>query len=362
MRGTSALIFGTNDSFHVENYQSAVGPVDIIYKSRWIRKVENVTIPGHLWIEVNGKGTKLDDVLVPFANAGLALLPLFSLSANAAISDPDIELGFDSSQEATERDYFQNYVPPESEGIQLARQINIKETTAMLDKLNQNANANRIIRAANQYRLALDSWKTGRETLSLAHLWTALEVLTKARIRHELRKKGFSTEQELADSMNVELSKLDSTVRRDLILKGDDECYRKSKQASDGFEHGFLAFDEIYDLARDTRHRMAQYIREEIFHQLKLDEDAYSVLTNDPFDKPMGYWSLAKSIRGKLLGDNPELAAKGNEYPFLKWKPLVKCEVTEDGKNNIQQSENFTLELGEGIEFSLVSYEVWKPL
>ena len=361
MRGPSAVIFRPNETLGGE-FPSAVGPVNIVYTSRWIQKDESVTIPGHLWIEVSGKGTNLEDILVPFANAGLALLPLLSLSANAAIGHPDIELGFDCSPEVSERDYFHNYVPPESEVVHFARQINVKETVAVLDALYLNTNAERIRRAANQYRVALDSWRLGQEALSLAHLWMALEALTKARIRHECTKRGISTEQELSDSLGIDLAQLDATVRRDLILKGDEECYRKSKKASDGFEHGFLGYDKIHDLARDTRHRMTQYIRGEVFDQLRLGEDTLGVLTSDPFDKPMGYWPVVKYVRGKLLGDNRELAAEGNAYPFLRWKPSVKkCEVTEDGKVNIQFSENFTAELGEGIVFKPTSYEAWKP-
>lgn len=259
--------------------------------------------------------TKLEDILVPFANAGLALLPLLSLSANAAIGDPNIEIGFDSSPEVSEREYFQNYVPPESGVVHFARQIKVKETVAILNALNRNADAERIRRAANQYRLALDSWGLGQEALSLAHLWMALEALTKARIRHECTKRGISTGQELADSLGIELAQLDPTLRRDPILKGDEECYRKSKKASDGFEHGFLGYDKIHDLDRDTRHRMAQYIRAEVFDQLGLGGDTLGVLTNDPFDKPMDYWPVVKYVRGKLLGDNRELAAEGNAYP-----------------------------------------------
>lgn len=362
MRGSSAVIFRPKENLFAKEFPSTKGPVNICYTTRWLRKDENITVPGHLWIEIKGKETKLEDILVPYANAGLALLPLLSLSANAAIGEPNIELGFDSSQDANERDYFQQYVPPESGVAHFARQIQVKETLSILDALNRSVDAERIHRAANQYRMALDSWGLGREGLSLAHLWMALEALTKVRIRLECRRRSISTEQELANSLGIELNQLDPTIRRDLILKGDDECYSKSKDASNGFEHGFLGYDKIRDLARDTRHRMAQYIRTEIFEQLGLDEDTYKILTNDPFDKPMGNWPLVKYIRGKLLGNNQEIAATGNAYPFLKWNPIInKCEVDGDGKVIIQFSENFTQELGERITFQPVSYETWKP-
>lgn len=190
----------------------------------------------------------------------------------------------------------------------------------------------------------------------------SLEALTEVRIRNELKKRDLNTKQELAKSMNIELKELDPKVRRDLILKGDEDCYKKSKEANNGFKHGYLGFDKINKVAKDNRHKMAEYIRKEIFDLLELDENIYNILTNDPFDKPMGNWALIKHIRGKLIGDNHDLAAKNNMYPFLKWKPTInKCEVTEEGKINIQVTDSFTAELGEGIEFQPISHETWKP-
>jgi hypothetical protein len=362
MRGPSSVIFGQNETLRAENFPSSAGPVTIVYATRWIRKNDAITIPGHLWIEIKGKGKNLEEVLTPFANAAFALLPILSLSANAAIDDPDLELGFDSSPESEEREYFQHYIPPESEIVHFARLINIKETVAVIGALTHNIDAERLRRASNQYRLALDSWILGREALSLAHLWMALEALTKSRIRSERIKRALETDLDLANHLGIDLKHLDATIRRDFILKGDKDCYKKSKQASDGFEHGFLGYDTIQDLAKDTRHRMAQYIRTEIFEQLRLPQDTHSRLTNDPFDSPMGYWPMVKYIRGKLIGKGSQLAAEGNAYPFIRWKPVLnKCEVTEDGRINIEANENFTAELGQGIVFQPESYEAWRP-
>lgn len=91
MRGASSVIFQTNNNILVKDFPSSIGPVNIIYTSRLIKKNNNVSIPGHLWIEIKGKGRNLKDVLTPFANAGLAMLPILSLSANAAIDDPEIQ-------------------------------------------------------------------------------------------------------------------------------------------------------------------------------------------------------------------------------------------------------------------------------
>ena len=362
MRGPSAAIFRQNENILVQGFPSLLGPVKIAYTSRWIVRSEELTVPGQLWIEIRGEGFSLEDSLVPFANAGLSLLPMLALSANAAVGESEIEVAFDSSPDVTERDYFQSYIPPESEIVYFARHIDIKVTVALLDAINRHPEAERLHRAVNQYRLALDGWKLGREALSLAHLWMALEALTKAKIRTECTARRYDSESELASALGVELNLLDSTIRRDFILCGDTECYRKAKQASDGFEHGFLGYDKIRDLAKDTRNRMATYIRNAIFELAELETKLLTTLTSDPYDKPMGHSPIVRYCRGYLLGDSPELAAKGNAYPFMRWKPVItKCEVTEKGKINVEMRENFTAELGGNIRFQPTSYEAWKP-
>jgi hypothetical protein len=362
MRGPSAVVFRQNEVFRVQGFPSSAGPVDVVYTSRWIKSGPNVTVPGHLWVEVRGKGKSLEESLVPFANAGFALLPTLSLSANAAIGGPELDVAFDSTPGISERDYFQSYVAPESGVLHTARLINVNATTALLNAIARHGDGERLRRAANQYRLALDSWRLGRETLSLAHLWMGLEALAKAKIRAECEARGGSSERDLADSLGVESKHLQAAVRKDLLLAGDGECYAKAKDASDGLEHGFLGYDKIHELSKDVRHRMAGYVRTAILTLCGLQSEAVEVLTKDPFDKPLGHWPLAKYLRGRLLGTNPELAAKGNAYPFMRWKTVIKeCGVGEDGKLHMKFNEELTAELGEGISFEGGSWEVWEP-
>lgn len=361
MRGPSAALFRQGENIVALNFASATGPVNIRYMSRYIKIEDDVTIPGHLWIHIEGSATSLEDALVSFANAGLSMLPLLSLSTNAAIGEPDVEVGFDSTTGLEERDYFQGYVPGEGQIVHISRLVNVQATVALIEAVSAHLDGERLRRAANQYRLALDSWRLGRESLSLAHLWMALEALTKAKIRAECAVRGLTEERELAESLGVALKNLDATVRRDLLLKGDEECYRKAKQASDGFEHGFLGFDKIRDLSKDVRHRMAAYVRNAILEMSEVGEDTLQVLVGDPFDKPMGYWPVVKYLRGKLIGPGEDLAAEGNMYPFMRWQPTIKAaKVNEKGKMDIQIEETFTVETAEGIGFRLQSYEMWQ--
>ena len=190
----------------------------------------------------------------------------------------------------------------------------------------------------------------------------AVEALTKAQIRVECIARELTKPEELAKSLGIEIKDLDRTIRRDFLLQGDDECYRNAKKASDGFEHGFLGFDEVMELAQDIRDRMAAYVRTAIFNLSKIDEKTRATLLSDDYLKPMGHWPLTKYLRGTLEGEGPELAKPENEYPFIKWSSIVReAQLNEDGRLDIKIDDTFTAELAEGISFKPKSVEVWEP-
>lgn len=361
MRGPSAVLFRQEKSLTIKDFQSTIGPVNIIYSTRWLKRPNEIVVPGHIWIEVSGIAPTLEEALVPFANAGLSMLPILSFCTNAAIGEPQIEIGFDNTKGVSERDYFQCYLAPESNEIYIGRHINIESTISFMELISRHSDSERLRRAINQYRLSLDHWRLGRETMSMAHLWMALEALTKTKIRQEMNQKKIATQAKLAMGFGIELKNLDSYIRKEILLKGDAECYENAKKASDGFEHGFLGFDEIIKLSRDVRSRMANHVRTAIFEISGLEKAAMNILTNEPFDKPIGHWPVVKYLRGQLIGEGDKLSKSGNAYPFMKWKPTIKStNVAEDGKFNITINDTFTAEIDEAIKFQPSSIEAWQ--
>jgi hypothetical protein len=125
MRRPAAIVFWENESLRISSVPTAVGPVDVTYATRWIDRGEKVRIPGQLWVEVIGPGDTLDNVLVPYANAGIVALPLLSLASNVSIEEPDIDIGFESTPDISRRDYFQNYLPSESSVLRVGRHVNL---------------------------------------------------------------------------------------------------------------------------------------------------------------------------------------------------------------------------------------------
>lgn len=362
MRGPSSAIFRPKHNLLFEKFPTELGPVNIAYTSRWLKKSDGITVPGHLWIEVRGYASDLDTAIGTFANAGLAGISVIATCANAAIGEPQVEIAFESTAGAKERDYFQSFVAPEVGVLHSGRFIDVSATLSTLNSLKVNNDIERLLRATSHYSLALRNWKFGHATMSMAHLWMAIEALTKVKIRAESAARGASDPNELAALLGVEIKELDSTIRHKFILKGDTECYKQAKEASDGFEHGYLNFDRVIELSQNVRKRMASYVRTSIFDLIGVGGDTKSILLSSPFDAPLGHWPVAKYLRGKLCGDSDELAAPGNEYPFMRWSTVIKsCDIDQDGKLQIKFDEKFTAELAEGITFSLASLEMWRP-
>lgn len=362
MREPSAMVFWQNQNLAIELTDTLNGSLQATYATRWLKKDDQALVPGQLWIEIKGTGDSLENVLSAYANAALVPIPLFVLATNAASQDIEIELGYETTPGVSEREYFQSYIPPESNVAHLGRNINIAATVELLNAIKNNTNQERLIRAANQYHLALNTWKLGKESMSLAHLWMALEALTKVVVRNECAKHGCKTEADLANTLGVELKKLDATIRKNLILNGDEECYKKAKEASDGLEHGFLGYDKIRDNAKDVRHQMAQYIRKTIIELAGAPKEVVEILLSAPFNEPMGHLPIAKYLRGHLLGKSENLSMEGNAYPFIKWSHTIKsCLPNDNGKLTYEITENMTPELSEGTLFRPKSLEAWKP-
>lgn len=359
VRAPAAVAFERDVELQISKYASTLGPVEVVCTTRYLGTQPEVALPGDLSVEVRGPAQSLNEALEPFANAALGVLPLLALSANAAVGEAEIEFGYEDTPGVTERDYFQSYIPGERGVLRSGRRLDVPATVELVRALGRSPDQERILRAANQYRMALGSWRLGRETLSLAPLWMAVEALTKAKVRAELASRGLGEQADLAASMGVDLRELDGAVRRDLILQGDEEAYRKAKKASNGFEHGFLDYGKICKLSASVRGRVARHVRRTIFEMCGIEGTAFSTLTSDPFDKPLGDWPVVKYVRGRLLGSGDDLAAPGNAHPYLRWTYAVG--PSGDGGETLREiTERITPELAEGISFQAQSFEAWR--
>jgi len=369
-RASSAAMFSLGTQIRV-SMPIPLGTVILTFRTRHVDKGLAHPLPGDLWIDARGPAESVENAVSVFHGAAGSLAPTVSFSTNAAIGDLEPELVYNNTPGLKARDFLQIMVPDEPPIIHVGRNVNLEATLGLIKAIEAHSDKDRISRAMSQYSLALRHWRWGHETLAVAHLYIGMETLTKAVVRSQLNASGINEEQ-FAFCLGIDPRSLDPrdnlgtaievAVRKRLLFQGDDQCYRDARAASDGFEHGFMAFDKIRDKARAVRNKTAAYLRKAILDLVAIEEAYRDTLLTTPYNVPLGYWPVVKHIRGQLLGDSDNLASKGNEYPKMSWRSTIKSiEVSKSGEYDVNFDETLTKHLGDGISFKPKYFKVLRP-
>ena len=365
LRGPSAAIFPKGVDLNLSDYpfpNKERGAINL--RTRWITTPDGIEIPGHILILVKGNSDDdLHTTCEKFASTALSLLPSISFCSNAAVGQVEFEVGYDSTPDEESRDFFQNYLPNESYQPHNYRIIDVEPTGKFLLEKTLHNERDRLNRAVYQYHLALKHWKMNHEVICLAHLWMAVEALTKAKIRKEIKARGLKNQDDLADHMGIEIKQLDGQVRKQLLLNGDNECYKKSKEASNGFEHGYMNLGKVQKLAGDVRQRIAGYVREAILELVGLENKYKKRLLSDVLSKPLGFWPYANYLKGKLSNAKDNIAKKGNEYPYLDWEIGFKDFkiIENNSKVRFELKNKVVPQVANGADFKdTLKHEIWK--
>ena len=123
-----------------------------------------------------------------------------------------------------------------------------------------------------------------------------------------------------------------------------------------------MGFDDVRKEAAAARDDAARYLREAIVNLSGVDPTSATTLLSPPFDVPFQASRLEKYLRGSLIGKTDELAAEGQQYPYMIWRStLTKCARDDDGKYKFSVDDNLTASLGPGVSFKPESHEVWGP-
>lgn len=370
--GESAARFQEEDDpMVIREFPTPVGKVTLTFRTRFSDEGHEANVPRELWIDVRGDATcSLDEAINAYAAAGLSFLPAIALATNASIEDVQPKLAYDNTADHDPREYFQSFLP-ERRGLPLlSRPVDVQATLTLITTLAEDSQGERLLRAAEQYRLALSHWMRGHESLALMHLFMGMEVLTTCALRRECASAGLS-EKDLARSWGIDVDgapvksvwrrELESEVRRRIPFQGDTSTLAKAKRASDGLEHGFLDFTTARTLAEETRDKTAAYLREAVFSLAEIDAETKHRMLAAPYDTPLKSW-LAKYMRGKFVGSATHLAEPTQEYPIFRWESKLKSlRRTETGGYQITPDETLTARFSSEVQFKPSSFEVWGP-
>jgi len=344
----------------IRDFATELGPVSIIFRTRWSLEGYTSPVPREMWLDVRGStNAPFNEAVSVFAAAANALLPVVAVGANASVSDAEVKIAFDNSPASTEREFFQSFVR-ENRGMPLpGRWIDVPATIAVIDAFSGHRNFSRLHRAAEQYRVALGHWRPGHEVMALAHLYMAMEALTVVARRREADQRSTASNDELAEAFGVDKAELDGHIRRTILFQRDAETCAAAKEASDAFEHGFLPLPDIHSLAEKSRDLTAKYVREGILALAGVTEDARERLLQSPYDEPLHQW-VVKYLRGTFVGESDDLALPDQEYPGFVWTSgLKEFKELEDGSFEVTPEETMTARFTEKVRFERRSLEYW---
>lgn len=369
-RAASAAMFEPSSLLRV-NVPRPAGEAVLTFQTRHLDRGLEHPLPGELWVDARGPASSLEEAVSVFGNAAGTVVPVIAFGTNAAIGGLEPELAYDNTPGLTKRDFLQSMLPDEPPILHLRRRVNVGAIIALMKAIEEHGEKDRIHRAISQYSLGLRHWRWGHEILATAHLFMGMEALTKAMVRARPNYSGLS-QDEIAARLGIETDRLDPSQRLETeilarvrcaeLFQGDEDCHRDAKAASDGFEHGYMPFDQIRDRALNVRDRTAAYLREAILNLVGIEDAHRATLLAPPFDQPLGNWPVVKYVRGHLLGDSDDLASEENEYPIMSWRSkITSSEIDEAGDHRLRFDDQVTAHLGEGITFQLMSHEVWKP-
>lgn len=191
----------------------------------------------------------------------------------------------------------------------------------------------RLMVTAAHYREALRLWREGAKPLVLLHLYIAVEALTKAVIRYECARRQCTVEA-LMKAFSVEVTannaqyRLQNQVAEKLIFNGDKATLKAARDASNGIEHGYGKFQEIWGMPFDVNRQTARYIRTALLSILDLDQEVSAALLGAPYadvSEPQDPPSI-QGVFGVRLPTGLEIfpIAEPADWRALDYKPVLE--------------------------------------
>lgn len=339
---------------HGENHIVRIG-------TRYLPLLGKGLVPRGLWVDVTGPADSINGALARFQDLAGTVVAILALATNAGIDDLTAELVFDATEGLEAHEFEQYFLNELSDLPQPIRHPDIPAFGALVSAILASTERDRLIRSVGQYDVALKHMKPGDDVLAMAHLWMAVEALTKVALQDAVRRAG--TREALLDEWGVRLESLDGEVRRRLILNGDSVAYAEARKASDGLEHGYLDVAKIREYSVAHALTVAGYVRDSILRFAVPEGTDIEGLRDSAFDAPLPSGRIGRLLRAVLVGPARSLAPQGSAYPnFIHEWTVDSVETDERGLVTINPRDALTPVVGDGIEVRDVEFKFRGPL
>jgi hypothetical protein len=312
--------------------ESTVPLSSVRIRNHVVMNTDNKPFVNGLTVEAAGSFNNKEDAVATLGNIALSYFHIVALAANSAI-DEQVNLLVYAPPSAGEEGKFASQHPCDLKSPTcIVRQIGGGDLMTVIEAVNLHIRKDRLHRAMAHYSAALLHIAPLNRVLAAESLFIACENLNRVIYQRLLKeaqledikgskhilavKNGFNPP---SAKSNKHLYNFDSWIRETYIFKGDIECYKKLKEASDDFEHGISDFGKIIKNADSVTDLAFGYIRQSILTELGLSTT--SELLDKRFDKPLANYSPLVQVEGTYKDpttlSGPGLTAEGlnDEWP-----------------------------------------------
>lgn len=350
----------------LNNLPAADGsPTQVVLTTRYQDVGLDLPLPRELLLDATVTATSIDEAFGKAGSVAGGLAVMISFAVNAYVDSPQKWIAYQSREGLGRRKYGQNYVDFEmSELPHPGRVINAGLLLPFLQAVTSAdpQEVDRIGRTISQYNLALANWSLRKRPLALAHLYMALEALAPVWEERLRVQGGYATSRDFADSRGVDVSRSNwndvhlGWIRRDEICRGDKAAYDDARAASNGFEHGFMAYAEIRAAAEQHSSAMLGYLRDGVIGLLDLPAEVASELS---VKAPVDISPMVPRIEGEMVGqvkDPTALALPDYPFPFAEFSMTLDSVSLVGDRFRISPRSNFTIQFAPGVRFRPVRH------
>lgn len=264
-----------------------------------------VPIPRVLYILIDLEASSLDEAIPEALEYATGVATIMAFVGNSFVDSPEPYVAYDTTDDDEPHEFTQTYQPARSGLPQPAALLDCEALDAVIQAGSDPAVHKRISVAMIQYNQALRNLRRSGEVLAAGHLFMAVDALGKLVERKRIAETGVADDRALAVSLGIDVDREDrhwrnalaGVLRAKYIFAGDDATYKMIKEASDGFEHGFLTITQVRSKVDPSYAKAFGYVRQAIIDLLDLPEP---VRTHLAATQPVFNDRLRAQVRGLI--------------------------------------------------------------
>lgn len=355
LRAYSAVHFAYDDTLWL-TWSDAKALIQSEYTGGEDGRSYAVTLHG----EIRGQGESFDAAEARLSAQLSNVLPILALAGNAAIANPLLVTshGLDLSEP---QPFIWYCTPPAADWFPPGRRtIGSALAHSLMTAVGHHPQTDLLHRAIASYREALGHWTPEEQLMAGEFLFIAAETLSRCIVEQRSADRSMTPKNLARLESRASVTALRRAILETEVFGGDGAALAAMESASDGFEHGYMAVEEVRGLMESVLERAMGHVRRSLIDTAGPERASVEQLLAKEYDEPRGLVPALQIIHGRLRRSDSNLPAPEMPSPAveLDW-PSSAIEATQTASGDLhiampsditvaQLPENTTLEI-EGI-------------